>query len=339
MESKTDIYTDLNGLQNLKVSARKDAKSALPEVARQFEAVMISMMIKNLRKTGMEDPIFKSQAMDSYRDMYDQQLGMELSKGQGIGFAKTIVEQMQYQASQQSSQNGKKIALEQEASYTMPVRRHFIDPYAVKLAKSNPDILPQTPNVSQASEISAAIPTATSEVKFSSPEQFVEILWPLAEKAAQQLGVSTEVIISQAALETGWGKYIISDDKKSSFNLFNIKADQRWSGDKVEKVSDEFVRGKRVQQKSNFRAYGSYEQSFTDYVRFIKNNSRYSEYSNKNNNNLNETEQSLHDKAYVKGIHNAGYATDPNYANKVLRVLNSEPVQNQRLNQLKLASK
>jgi flagellar protein FlgJ len=327
VETKTDIYTDLNGLQNLKASARKNAKNALPEVARQFEAVMISMMIKNLRKTGMEDPIFKSQAMDSYRDMYDQQLGMELSKGQGIGFAKTIVEQMQYQASQQSPEQESKTTEEQVDSFILPVRRRFADPYAVK----------QTPEATQT-------PPANSAINFSSPEEFVSTLWPMAEKAAQQLGVSTEVIISQAALETGWGKYVISDDKKSSFNLFNIKADKNWSGDKIEKVSDEFIRGteknmKRVQQKSDFRAYASYEQSFADYVSFIKNNSRYSSFSNKNSTELNKMEQSLHDKSYVKGIHDAGYATDPNYAEKILRVLNSEPVQNQRINQVKLASK
>jgi len=97
--SQSDIYTDLNGLQKLKNSARKDSQAAIPEVAKQFEALMITMMVKNLRKTGMEDPMFKSQAMDSYQDMYDQQLGLELSKGQGIGFAKAIAEQINYQNS------------------------------------------------------------------------------------------------------------------------------------------------------------------------------------------------------------------------------------------------
>jgi len=323
-ETKTDIYTDLNGLQNLKSSARKDAKSALPEVARQFEAVMISMMIKNLRKTGMEDPIFKSQAMDSYRDMYDQQLGMELSKGQGIGFAKTIVEQMKYQAGQQSG-NPSSTKAEDAIAKIMPPRKHFQDHYSSVL-NSSPTSEPKSTD-----QISANQLLQNSDTKFKSPEQFLEKLWPLAEQTAQKLSVSPDVILSQAALETGWGKAVISDGQKSSFNLFNIKADQSWQGKRMDKVSMEYVHGKPIQQKSSFRAYDSFEQSFNDYANFIQSSPRYKTVLE----TTKEVEQSLHDESYIKGIHKAGYATDPDYSTKVLRVLKSEPIQDQ----IKLASK
>lgn len=334
-EAKTDIYTDLNSLQNLKSSARNDAKNALPEVARQFEAVMISMMIKNLRKTGMEDPLFNSQAMDSYRDMYDQQLGMELSKGQGIGFAKTIVEQMQYQSGQSSSAE-KKAASESDKpeALIMPQRRFF--------SEHNTPVTHSSSQEADVSEFKAGKSHLQAEqvrpeisADIASPEQFVKKLWTLAEQTAQKLNVSPEVILSQAALETGWGQHIISNGQQSSFNLFNIKADPAWQGKRMEKVSMEYAHGKPIQQKSSFRAYDSFEQSFNDYTNFIQSNPRYRTALE----TTEKAEQSLHDESYIKGIHKAGYATDPAYSNKVLSVLNSEVIQNQRLNQTRLASK
>jgi len=326
IDSKTNIYTDLNGLQSLKTSARKDANAALPEVAKQFEAVMISIMIKNLRKTGMEDPIFKSQAMDSYRDMYDKQLGMELSKGDGIGFAKAIVRQMQYQqGSMPENDNGLKEQI-------LPQRRHFPDLYSnAALTESEKQVADK--NILVLTE--SAKPLQGQQHTFESPEQFVEKLWPLAEKTAQKLGVSPELILSQAALETGWGKHVISNTQKSSYNLFNIKAGKDWSGAEVEKNSMEFIQGKMSKQKSAFRSYDSFEQSFTDYAHFIQSHPRYKNALEKTN----KMEQSLHDTKYINAIHKAGYATDPNYSEKVLRVLNSEPVQNQVMMQVKLASK
>ena len=336
--SQSDVYTDLSGLQKLKVSARKDSQAAIPEVAKQFEAVMISMMIKNLRKTGMEDPIFNSQAMDSYRDMYDQQLGMELSKGEGIGFAKAIAEQIKYQSQNSPQQAGSSINTPPASApkaLVIPHRRHFPDYYAAlhpaaeKTGKS-PDTLSET--IQQ---------TITAD--FNSPEEFVQKLWPLAEKAARKLGVSPEMILSQAALETGWGKYVISNEKKSSFNLFNIKANKSWSGQRMEKISAEYSvdnkqQTKAVQQKSDFRGYTSFAQSFDDYVDLIRNNARYNTYINNTLEDLNRSEQSLHDKRYIKGLHKAGYATDPIYSNKVLAVLKSEAMQKQILNQ-RLAAK
>lgn len=314
INSTADIYTDLNGLHNLKSSARKDANGALPEVARQFESVMISMMIKGMRKTGMEDPYFSSQAMDSYRDMYDQQLAMELSKGQGIGLAKSIIEQVQTQAGLVTNNISKDRAL------SMPQPGYFpnqVTPFFKKGAEGDEDKLDKNWETS---------------MEFKQPGDFVQKLWPLAEKTAKKLGVSAAVVLSQAALETGWGQYIISSDQQSSFNLFNIKAGHEWQGKRMDKVSMEYAHGKPIQQKSSFRAYQSFEQSFNDYADFVLNNPRYKNALDK----VKGMEQSLHDLSetmqsdvYINSLHQSGYATDPNYAKKVMRVLNSEFIQTQ----------
>ena len=329
--ARTDIYTDLNGLQNLKSSARKDARSALPEVARQFEAVMISMMIKGLRKTGMEDPYFKSQAMDSYRDMYDQQLAMELSKGQGIGLAKSIVEQMQSQS------NLVQDVPKEEHKLIMPQRKVFIDPYRNIQKNEIAGMTQSEPMQQEQPEAIAKEPSADMQINnnFETPQDFVQSLWPLAEKTARKLGVSAEVVLSQAALETGWGKHIISSGQQSSYNLFNIKAGKSWQGKQMDRISMEYIHNRPVHQKSSFRAYDSYEQSFNDYADFILNSPRYKQAVL----NSSDMEQSLHDsersKNYIRTLHQAGYATDPQYTEKVMRVLNSEFFQAQNQKNIK----
>ena len=360
MNTTTDIYTDLNGLQNLKQTAVKDSLAALPEAARQFEAVMITMLMKNLRKTAMEDPIFNSQAEDSYRDMYDQQLGLELSKGQGIGVAQSIILQLRAQqlkaqqlsAQQLNAQQSVETDNESGKVLTMPKRQVFPDYYS-KISQdnkqnenhglqNNTDF--QAPDDSVKAVIAYAdITKPGAQLHFDSPAHFVKKLWPLAEKAAEKLGVSTEVILSQAALETGWGKHIINNGTESSHNLFNIKANPGWNGKQIAKSSMEFIQGQSLQQKSAFRAYDSLQQSFDDYVNFLQNNPRYKKVLD----NIAQPEQQLRqkthdsqqDSTYIKALHHAGYATDPYYSDKVLKILNSEVIQNQLQSHFKMAAK
>jgi len=335
----TDIYTDLNGLKNLKQTAVKDSQAALPEAARQFEAVMITMMMKSLRETGVEDPLFSSEAEKSYRDMYDQQLGLELSKGRGIGVAESIVRQMQqtHQSPQPLSANK-----EETAALKMPERRFFQRTTSHREAENHKlSVKPMQQDL----QIHKIKEDNYLTGYFSSPQDFVEKLWPMAEKAADKLGVTADVIISQAALETGWGKHIIHSGENSSFNLFNIKAGHGWDGERIEKSSIEFIEGQSIQKKSDFRSYDSLEQSFEDYVLFLKENPRYQAIFDKNEDQQNNKDRLLHaskesnketnKENYIEKLQKAGYATDPIYSKKVLQVLNSDVIQNQ----IKIASK
>ncbi len=156
------------------------------------------------------------------------------------------------------------------------------------------------------------------EINFTSPKEFVEKLWPMAEKAARDLGVNTELLLSQAALETGWGQSIVKNSQTNSYNLFNIKADSRWHGERINKLSLEYENNKTVNKNSYFRVYESLQDSFNDYVNFIKSNPRYE----KAVQNTNNPEQYLH------GIHKAGYATDPEYVEKIIKVMNSNHIKN-----------
>lgn len=163
----------------------------------------------------------------------------------------------------------------------------------------------------------ATAPTPTlGEVinKFNDPQHFISVLYPHAEKAAKQLGTTPEVLIAQSALETGWGQKVIrKQDGSMSNNLFNIKADKRWQGDKTTVNTLEFEKGIPVQQRADFRMYENLEQSFKDFVSFIAEGDRYQE----------ARKVAAEPAKFINALQKAGYATDPQYARKVLKVMES----------------
>ncbi|MBS7663079.1 flagellar assembly peptidoglycan hydrolase FlgJ [Pseudomonas lalucatii] len=146
---------------------------------------------------------------------------------------------------------------------------------------------------------------------FSSPQEFVAAMLPMAEKAAEQIGVEARYLVAQAALETGWGKSIIrQQDGSSSHNLFGIKSHNSWDGASARVLTTEFKGGKAVKEAASFRAYDSFAQSFEDYVSFLQNNGRYEKALNATDN----------PERFVRELQQAGYATDPHYARKVAQI-------------------
>ncbi|MEL7309135.1 MAG: flagellar assembly peptidoglycan hydrolase FlgJ, partial [Pseudomonadota bacterium] len=148
--------------------------------------------------------------------------------------------------------------------------------------------------------------------RFEDVESFISSIWEHAKNAAQKIGLNPAVMVAQAALETGWGKHIISKaDGTSSNNLFNIKSDRSWQGDKASKVTLEFEQGVPVKKQASFRSYQSIKDSVNDFVDFLNENPRYQEA-------LNNTAEPA---AFLDSLQKAGYATDPNYADKIKQVL------------------
>jgi len=284
-----NVYTDFNGLAKLKTQARKDSQQALHEVARQFESVFMTMMLKTMRSAKLADGILDSSQSEFFQEMYDQQLALHLSGDPGIGLADLIVRQL---SPQQPAQ-----AVNQQA---LQAYRKISPPLAAAA--------PLTKNKN-----TAAVKTA-AQGPINSKEQFVKQLWPHARQAAQQLGVDTKALLAQAALETGWGTAVIKQpDGASSHNLFNIKADKSWQGARTVVNTLEYEQGVAHQQKAGFRAYHSYRESFQDYVRFIKQNERYGA----------ALKQAHNAENYLRELQQAGYATDPDYAAKVIKILHA----------------
>lgn len=154
-------------------------------------------------------------------------------------------------------------------------------------------------------------PLAKGKSAFASAREFVETMLPLAEEAAQKIGIDARYLVAQAALETGWGKSIIRQaDGSSSHNLFGIKAHGGWQGGSARVLTTEYKGGQAVKEAASFRAYDSYRQSFNDYVSFLQNNGRYQEA-------LAATDKP---ERFVRELQEAGYATDPQYARKISQI-------------------
>lgn len=161
--------------------------------------------------------------------------------------------------------------------------------------------------------VEASAPSAPSKTRFSSPAEFIATMLPMAEKAAKRLGVEPRFLVAQAALETGWGKSMIKQkDGSNSHNLFGIKANG-WSGESAKVTTTEYVNGKATKQVAGFRAYDSFEQSFNDYVRLLENNERYKPA-------IQVASVSGDSERFVNELQRAGYATDPQYANKINQI-------------------
>ena len=148
----------------------------------------------------------------------------------------------------------------------------------------------------------------------ATPEEFIESVWPQAVEAAHQLGVKPEVLVAQAALETGWGKHVIRGvDGSNSFNLFGIKADAGWQGRKVFSETVEYTDGIMHKQRAAFRAYDSPAESFRDYVDFLRTNPRYKT----------ALQSTANSARFTAELQRAGYATDPEYSNKINGIIDS----------------
>lgn len=141
---------------------------------------------------------------------------------------------------------------------------------------------------------------------------FQEKLASHAEEASSVTGIPAKFMLGQAALESGWGKKVITAaDGTPSHNLFGIKAGKSWKGKVVETTTTEYVNGVAYRKKEKFRAYDSYADSFKDYARLLKNNPRYQ-------NVLANSQDAV---SFARGLQRAGYATDPQYAAKLTRII------------------
>ena len=178
-----------------------------------------------------------------------------------------------------------------------------------------------------ASKLTRTAPVKASPA-WSDPREFARDVWPHAERAGRKLGVAPEAIVAQAALETGWGKHVMPDkDGGSSFNLFGIKASGGWSGEQVSKQTLEFEDGVPRRQSAKFRAYTDVAGTFDDYTRFLSDNPRYSNVRGHGNDV----------SGFASALQASGYATDPHYADKITRVLES-PTMKSVIRELKNSS-
>lgn len=292
---------DLGSINTMREAIASGDEGVLKEAAQQFEAIFVQMMLKSMRKAqdalADENSPFNSQQVKFYRDMHDQQLANDLASGGGMGLADLIVKQLGQQ--DDSYRPASTIRSDGDVSSLNAARRAATRELAESALTSN----------------SMGVNTATKTAMFDSPEDFIDTLRPIAESVAQDFGLDPKAMIAQAAVETGWGKYVIHDaDGNSSHNLFGIKANNMWQGDQVTVNTLEFVGQIPQQQKATFRQYDSLESAMRDYAEFITTQPRYQQ----------AVDNAGDAKEYTQALQEAGYATDPNYADKIMSVYSSD---------------
>lgn len=179
---------------------------------------------------------------------------------------------------------------------------------------ADPTAPPKQANASLTGARQAELRTTPLKVPENGALGFVQQHRATAARVAADSGIPATFMLAQAALETGWGgKEIIGRDGTRANNLFGIKAGSSWKGPTVDVMTTEFMNGQAQKVVQKFRAYASHAESFADYARLINNNPRYA-----------GVKASAGDsKAFAQGLQTAGYATDPAYADKLSRVIDT----------------
>lgn len=342
MKSPTDtsFVLDISSLDRLRAGVKtgKDGEQAsLRAAAEQFEAIFTQMMFKSMREanSAFESDLMSSRNAKFFEQMHDEQMASELSRSNSLGLADMIVQQLGAHQEADSDKQSDGTLVKEQPSFELDKGGKYL-PFERQDAKASDHlaanqlsystIASPKPEISEeqiteiankaivernmANGVSSDLGAAQRAESFDSPQAFVTHMAPYARRTANVLGVDPAVLIAQAALETGWGKKVISNAAGNSNNLFNIKADPSWKGDKMATQTLEYHQGIAVQERAAFRSYDSFDESFNDYAQFLKQNPRYSV----------ALENTQDPKAFINEIHKAGYATDPRYSEKVMRV-------------------
>lgn len=288
---------DPKALGELKRLARDNSPEALAAAAKQFEALFLQMVLKSMRDATPGNGLTDNDQTRLYQSLLDQQLAQNLAQQGGAGLAQALVRQLGGSALGSPSGAGATGTFDLLNVPRLPARTAVGAGPVESPAGSS---LPVAPG---GEEAASTLPVGARE--------FVNRLWPHAEEASRATGIPAHFMIAQAALETGWGKSELRHaDGQPSFNLFNIKAGRSWQGGTVSAATTEYVGGQAVGEQGRFRSYGSYAEAFRDYARLLTNSPRYAEVVGQTNAG-----------GFARSLQQAGYATDPMYADKLTRII------------------
>jgi flagellar protein FlgJ len=298
VNANASLAVDANSLNQLSALANKNPQQALQGAAQQFEALFINMLMKSMRDATPQDGLFDSDQTRLYQSMLDEQMAQAMSK-RGIGLGAAMVKQLA-RASEQNAVTG--------------AETFSADPWVPPPASATQSSQSTQASPSPQSAPSAAGATGDVSASESNLRDFADRMWPHAVSASRSTGIPAHFMLGQAALETGWGKHQMRHaDGTPSYNLFGIKAGHGWTGPTVSATTTEYVNGTAVRSTEKFRSYSSYAESFNDYAKLLQNNPRYAAV-------LQHTSDA---SGFAKSLQHAGYATDPQYAQKLARVINS----------------
>lgn len=286
VNAQASLAMDTQSLAQLRLQAKKSPDQALKIAAQQFESVFMNMMLKSMREATPQDGMMDSEQTKMFTSMLDQQLSQNMS-ARGIGLADMMVKQLSH-----AGQLGNAA----QAASTIPP----------------PLLMPLPPMLSNPQSSILDPKSVPSALNASTQQEFVNKMLPHALQASGASGVPPQLILGQAALESGWGKREIRQaDGSNSYNLFGVKAGANWHGKVAEVMTTEYKNGVASKQVEKFRAYSSYTEAFNDYAGMLSGNPRYASVM----------QQTDNPAGMALALQKSGYATDPKYAEKLVSVM------------------
>jgi len=305
--NETSIF-DLAHLNSLKRGVQQDPAGPdekQKEIAHQFEALFIQQVLKQARQAAGANGLLDSDQTRMTQSMADEQLALQLASP-GVGLAQALLDQIQAAQGGARKAGDVKTNVAEAASSRRPELRSRIGPERQVVASSISALIGLLTGNSVAGAMVSAIKGAPRHI-----QSFVAKMSDAASVASAESGVPAKLILSQAALESGWGKREIhGHDGQPSFNLFGIKASPNWKGKVVNVMTTEYENGVAQKVMQPFRAYDSYAESFSDYARLVGRSERYRDVVGA---------PTAEEAAYR--IQAAGYATDPAYADKLISIM------------------
>jgi len=310
---------DVQGFDQMRAAANASPQQGVKMAAKQFDAVFMQMMLKSMREATPNNGPLDSRDEQQFTSMLDEQLSQQLSN-KGIGVADAMIKQltrtMGGAAGADGAQGGGMAGAMAALGGGSGAQGEYSEGNLAMLralshAYGNASANGALENGSGYDRDSALMP-AMRDSDDASASAFVDKLAHGAQQASEATGIPARFIIGQAALESGWGKREIKRaDGSTSHNVFGIKAGPNWTGKTVSTVTTEYVNGHPHRVVAKFRAYDSYQDAMTDYAKLLKGNPRYAGVIN----------GSRSAESFAHGMQQAGYATDPHYAKKLLSIM------------------
>jgi len=293
------LAADANSLGRLKMQAGQATPESIKETAKQFESLFMRELIKSMRQATMKSGLLDNPGSELGTDLLDQQFAVQMS-GRPGGLSDLIAAQLSRQMGVASG-GGAEVGTLNPGGFATGAAR----PMSKMQAAS-----------SLAAYSQQAVKATASQSNFVSQHTAA------AARIERETGIPAGYMVGQAGLETGWGRFEIKQRGGApSYNLFGIKAGSGWKGKVAEVTTTEYVNGQPVKVLAKFRAYDSYDESFRDYARMITQSPRYAQVA----------EQTGSAFAFASSLQKAGYATDPNYATKLSRAIETTQRLQQRM--------
>jgi flagellar protein FlgJ len=275
-------------IQALRAAAARDPKAAIRETAKQFETLFMQQLMKSMREATVSSGMLDNEGTKLGNEMLDAQYAAKMSGLPG-GLADAIARQLERQLGTGAS-----------------------DAPAARAPSGAAGAASGAASVSNAS----AAPPLTGR-----QAEFVRVHQDAARAAEAASGIPAAFTIAQAAHESAWGQREIKNaDGSPSHNLFGVKAGAGWTGATTEITTTEWVGGEPQKVTAKFRSYASYADAFRDYAQLMKTSPRYSGAVAAA---TAAPASAATGQGFASALQRAGYATDPGYASKLSRLINS----------------